>query len=47
MSAKRIEKLQAKAIENLEDSLAFLEEALRIAQERSTICPGVSRHPGQ
>ncbi|MEV8378771.1 HsdR family type I site-specific deoxyribonuclease [Kribbella sp. NPDC056861] len=31
--AERIEKLRAKAIENVEDSLAFLEEALRIAQD--------------
>lgn len=31
--AERIEKLRNKAIENVEDSLAFLEEALRIAQD--------------
>jgi type I restriction enzyme R subunit len=31
--AERIEKLRTKAIENVEDSLAFLEEALRIAQD--------------
>lgn len=31
--AERIEKLRAKAIENVEDSLAFLEEALKIAQD--------------
>lgn len=31
--ADRIEKLRTRAIENVEDSLAFLEEALRIAQD--------------
>lgn len=31
--AERIEKLRNKAIENVEDSLAFLEEALKIAQD--------------
>lgn len=31
--AERIEKLRAKAIENVEDSLAFLEAALKIAQD--------------
>ena len=31
--AERIEKLRAKAIENVEDSLAFLEEALKVAQD--------------
>ena len=31
--AERIEKLRTKAIENVEDSLAFLEEALKIAQD--------------
>jgi type I restriction enzyme R subunit len=31
--AERIEKLRNKAIENVEDSLAFLEQALRIAQD--------------
>lgn len=31
--ADRIEKLRAKAIENVEDSLAFLEEALKVAQD--------------
>ncbi|MFF2352952.1 type I restriction endonuclease subunit R [Kitasatospora sp. NPDC058115] len=31
--AERIERLRTKAIENVEDSLAFLEEALRIAQD--------------
>lgn len=31
--AERIERLRAKAIENVEDSLAFLEEALKIAQD--------------
>lgn len=31
--AERIEKLRTKAVENVEDSLAFLEEALRIAQD--------------
>jgi len=31
--AERIEKLRTKAIENVEDSLAFLEQALKIAQD--------------
>ncbi|GAA5002118.1 HsdR family type I site-specific deoxyribonuclease [Kitasatospora paranensis] len=31
--AERIERLRTKAIENVEDSLAFLEQALRIAQD--------------
>ena len=31
--AERIEKLRTRAIENVEDSLAFLEEALKIAQD--------------
>lgn len=31
--AERIEKLRAKAVENVEDSLAFLEEALKVAQD--------------
>lgn len=31
--AERIEKLRTKSIENVEDSLAFLEEALKIAQD--------------
>ncbi|PPI21276.1 hypothetical protein [Rathayibacter sp. AY1B5] len=31
--AERIEKLRNKAIENVEDSLAFLEEVLKIAQD--------------
>lgn len=31
--AERIEKLRTKAIENVEDSLAFLEEALQVAQD--------------